>query len=181
MRSKATLHRSKTVYDGRILRVKLDDVSEPGGVTATREVVEHAGSVVVLPFLPDGRTILVRQYRHPARQYLWELVAGSIERGENVIKAARRELLEEAGYQARTLKQTVAFYSSPGFLTECMYLIEARGLKFLKAQPEDDERIQVKAFSQTQIDRLLREKKIKDGKTLVGLLWAKLTATRKKA
>src|SRR5580704_3874107 len=89
--------KSKTVYRGRIVELKVDRVIEPGGVETTREVVCHPGSVVVLPRLPDGRLILVRQYRYAVKESLWELVAGGMERGETPRQSARRELLEEAG------------------------------------------------------------------------------------
>jgi len=146
-------------------------VVEPGGVEATREIVEHRGSVVILPRLSDGRIILVRQYRYAARRHLWELVAGSMEPGESVIRAARRELQEETGYRAGSLKRLFSFYPSPGVLTEQMYLVEASNLKLSNAAPEEDERIQVRAFSKTEIDKLIQGRKIIDGKTLVGVMW----------
>ncbi|TAM84731.1 MAG: NUDIX hydrolase [Acidobacteria bacterium] len=162
---------SKDVYSGRVLRLKLDRVIEPGGVEATREVVEHHGSVVIIPRLPNGSIVLVRQFRYATGTYLWELVAGSMEPGESIIRAARRELQEETGYRAGSLQRLFSFYPSPGILTEQMHLVEARNLKLAKAHPEDDERIEVAEFSKNQIDKLLRDKKIADGKTLVGLLW----------
>jgi ADP-ribose pyrophosphatase len=171
MKSQVRIIKSKTVYNGRVIRVKLDRVIEPGGVEAAREVVEHHGSVVIIPRLPNGRILLVRQFRHPARKHLWELVAGSLEPGEQIIHAARRELQEETGYRAGTLKRLFSFYPSPGFLTEKMHLVEALDLKYTEANPEDDERIEVKEFSKIQLNKLLRENKIIDGKTLVGLLW----------
>lgn len=171
MSSKARLLSSKTLYRGRVFELKRDRIVEPGNITATREVVEHPGSVVILPLLANGHIVLVRQFRYPARDSLWELVAGSMEPGESVIAAARRELLEETGYRAGRLKRLLSFYSSPGFLTERMHLVEAQGLTLSQARPEPDERIEVKAFSKSRIQKLLREKKIRDGKTLVGLLW----------
>lgn len=177
MPSRARLLSSKTLYSGRVLRLKLDRIVEPGNIKATREVVEHPGSVVVLPFLSNGRIILIRQFRYAARQSLWELVAGSMEAGESVIRSARRELLEETGYHARLIKPVLSFYSSPGFLTERMHLVEARDLTFSKANPETDERIEVREFSRSEVKKLLLEKKIKDGKTLVGLLWSFFAGT----
>lgn len=162
---------SKTVYSGKILEVKIDRVIEPGGVTADREVVCHSGSVVVLPQLADGRVLMVRQFRYPARRRLWELVAGRIERAETPHDAARRELLEETGYRAQRLKRLFDFYPSPGFSSEEMHLIEARGLTRTKAQPEADERIQLGRFTRRELLRMVRAGKIHDGKTLVGLLW----------
>jgi len=160
---------SRTVYEGRIVKLKLDRVIEPGGVGVDREVVCHSGSVVVLPRLCDGRVLLVRQFRYPAGRWLWELVAGGIEPGETPRQAARRELLEEAGYRARTLRPLFRFFSSPGFLNEEMHLIEASGLTLCRAQPEADERIRLGRFTPLQLRKMLRAGQIRDAKTLVGL------------
>lgn len=162
---------SRTVYSGKVVRLKLDRVIEPGGAAVSREVVCHSGSVVLLPRLADGRLLLVRQFRYPAGRWLWELVAGGIEPGETLREAARRELLEETGYRARVLRPLLSFFSSPGFLSERMYLVEARGLTQTEAQPEADERLRLGLFTRMQLRGLLRAKKIEDGKTLVGLLW----------
>ena len=171
MSDRVRILESKTVYAGKIIQLKVDRITEPGGVEATREIVHHIGSVVVLPRLPDDRVVMVRQFRYAAGRSLWELVAGGIEADETAREAGRRELLEEAGYRARTLVPLVSFYPSPGFLTEEMHLVEARNLTRTKAQPEDDERIDVDIFDRQQLLKMLRRKKIQDGKTLVGLLW----------
>ncbi len=163
--------KSKTIYAGRIVNVKVERIVEPSGVTAEREVVYHSGSVVVVPRLPDGRVVLVRQYRYAARQQLWELVAGGLEPGESPRQAARRELQEEAGFRARHCKLLLDFYPSPGVLSERMFLVEASGLTPTPTHPDQDERIEVGRFTLTQIQKMMREKKLRDGKTLVGLLW----------
>lgn len=171
MSSRAQLVRSKTLYQGKVVTVKLDQVIEPGGIKAVREVVCHSGSVVVLAHLPDRRLLLVRQYRHPAGQALWELVAGGIEPGESQQEAARRELLEETGYVARAVRPLFDFFPSPGILTEKMYLVEARGLTRSRARPEEGERIRIGRFTVAQLRQMLRSKKVRDGKTLAGLYW----------
>ena len=162
---------SKSVYQGRVVQLRVDRVEEPGGVIAEREIVDHAGSVVVLPILPDGQVLLVQQYRHAVRQRLWELVAGGIEKGETPLRAAARELREETGYSADRLKKLFDFYPSPGVMSERMFLVEARGLRPALACPEADEFISVGSFSLTQLRMMIRQDKIKDGKTFVGLLW----------
>src|SRR3990172_1682481 len=106
LRAWPTMVTSGVVFRGRIFRVRRDVVEEPGSRgRVTREVVEHGGSVVLLPVFPDGRVLLVRQYRHAVGRFLWELVAGGLEPGESPPAAARRELEEETGYRARRLDQ----------------------------------------------------------------------------
>ncbi len=170
MSSRLRIVRSETIYCGRVLSLKLDEVIEPGGIQARRELVVHPGSVVVLPILADGRVVLVRQFRYAARRSLWELVAGSLEPRENVLAAARRELMEETGYRARSVRRLLSFYPSPGFLTERMHLVQARGLTLGQAQPEVDERIEVGCFRRPELRSMMSAGKVQDGKTLVGLL-----------
>jgi len=162
---------SKEIYKGRVLQLKVDDIIEPGGVKAVREVVHHAGSVVILAHSSDGRIVLVRQYRYPAREFLWELVAGGLEPGEKPLAAARRELLEETGYRAAKCRLLFDFFPSPGILTERMFLVEATGLTQAKAQPDPDENLEVGHFSLIQLSKMIRSKEIHDGKTLIGLMW----------
>src|SRR5450755_4738328 len=107
---------SKTIYNGAVFGIRRDEVIEPSGVRATREVITHPGSVVVLPVLADGRIVMIQQYRHAARQYLWELVAGRIDGGESPRKGGARELLEETGYRAKHWKGFLEVFPTPGFL-----------------------------------------------------------------
>jgi ADP-ribose pyrophosphatase len=167
---RARILESKTIFRGRAVKLKVDRVVEPGGVETTREVVCHPGSVVIIPHLPDGRLILVRQYRHAVRESLWELVAGGMERGETPRQGARRELLEETGYHARILKPLLEFYPSPGILSEKMHLLEAWDLTPSKGQPDADERIEIGFFTVNEIMNMIKSNEIRDGKTLVGIL-----------
>jgi ADP-ribose pyrophosphatase len=162
---------SRTLYRGRVLKLNVDEIIEPSGVRARRELVLHPGSAVVLPRLADGRIVLVRQYRYAARQSLWELVAGGLEAGERVLAAARRELLEETGYRSRRMCYLLSFYPSPGLLNERMHLVEASDLRLSRAQPEEDERIEVGRFREAELRRMMASGEIRDGKTLIGLLW----------
>lgn len=171
MGSHAQVLASRVVFKGKVVRVNVDRIVEPGGVRARREVVYHPGSVVVLPRLKDRKVLLVRQFRYPAGQPLWELVAGGIEAGETPLRAAARELAEETGYHAQAFHPLLRFYPSPGILTEEMHLVEALRLTRGEARPEPDEQIQVKAFNTRELKKMLLSRQIKDGKTLVGLLW----------
>ena len=163
--------KSTEVYRGKLIRVNVDRILEPGGVRAVREVVHHGGSVVILAHMSDGRIVLVRQYRYAVKQYLWELIAGGVEPGEGPLAAARRELLEETGYRAKKLRLLFDFFPSPGILTEKMFLVEATELTRSKAQPDPDERIEVGHFTPVQVRRMIKSGRICDAKTLVGLLW----------
>jgi ADP-ribose pyrophosphatase len=163
--------KSTEIYTGRLIQLKVDRIIEPGGVRAEREVVHHAGSVVILAHSGDGRIVLVRQYRYAARQSLWELIAGGLEPGERPLAAARRELLEETGYRAGKFRLLFDFFPSPGILTEKMFLVEATELTRSKAQPDPDERIRVGHFTPVQVMKMIKSRRIRDAKTLVGLLW----------
>jgi len=162
---------SKTIYEGKIFGIRQDEVIEPGGVRATREVITHPGSVVVLPILPEGRILMIRQYRHAARQYLWELVAGRIDAGESPRKAAARELIEETGYRAREFRIFLDVFPSPGFLEERMFIVLAEGVNAGVAEPEEDEKIVSRAYSRKQLEDMIRRGKLRDAKSIAGILY----------
>ena len=168
---KAKILSSKVIYEGKAFGVRRDELIEPTGVHTVREVVTHPGSVVVLPVLPDGRIVLVRQYRHACRQYLWELVAGRMERGENPKKSATRELIEETGYRAKKFSIFLDVFPTPGFLEERMFLLLAEGVTAGEAQPEEDEKLVVASHSRKQLERMIRSGKLKDAKSIAGLLY----------
>ena len=162
---------SKVVFKGRVFSVRRDEVLEPTGVRATRDMIAHPGSVVVMPVLPDGRIILIRQYRHAARRFLWELVAGRIDTGESIKRAAARELIEETGYRAKTMRVFLDFFPTPGFLEERIYILIAEGVTAGEAKPEEDERIESKAFTRRELEKILRTGVLRDAKSIAGLLY----------
>ena len=162
---------SAIVYEGPIFGIRRDEVIEPGGVRATREVITHPGSVVVLPVLPDGRILLIRQYRHATRQYLWELVAGRMDSGETPATAASRELIEETGFRARHFRLFLDVFPTPGFLEERMFILLAEGLTAGEAEPEEDEKILSRAYSQRQLEAMIRTGKLRDAKSIAGILF----------
>jgi len=154
--------------------VTTDDVLEPGGVRARRDVIHHTGSVVVLAVddtRPEPRLLLERQYRHAAQDYLWELPAGRIDPGENPLPAAQRELLEETGYTAAHWRRILHFYASPGFVAETMSVYLATGLRAGKAQPEEDEVIHKRLVPLATAVRMVLTGKIRDSKTISSVLW----------
>lgn len=171
-------------FKGKIFSVYTDEVEEPGGVHATRDVVRHNGSVVVLAVdeatdPADPLVVLEQQFRHAANQYLYELPAGRVDPGETTRHAAERELIEETGYRAAQWESLVKYYASPGFVAEWMEIYLATGIKTGKAEPEDDERIETYLVPLSQALRMVEEGKIHDGKTLIGLLlYARRRAAR---
>jgi ADP-ribose pyrophosphatase len=162
---------SEMIYQGRVFGLRRDEVLEPSGLRTTREVITHPGSVVVLPVLPDGRIVMVRQYRHATRQYLWELVAGRKEPEETPKQGAARELLEETGYRAKRFKVFLDVFPTPGFLEERMYLLLAEGLTAGEAQPEEDEKIEVRAYELKELKQMIKSGRLRDAKSIAGILY----------
>ncbi len=170
-RRQAKVLRSEPLFQGRVFALRRDRVREPSGLVATREIIVHPGSSVVVPVLPDGRIVLIRQYRHAAGQYLWELVAGHKEPDESFLEGARRELREETGYTARRITKLLEIFPSPGLLGERMEIFLARGLVKGKARPEDDERIARHAVTLGQAKSWIRKGRIRDAKSIAGILY----------
>jgi ADP-ribose pyrophosphatase len=171
---KARLLSSTTPYGGPVFWVTSDQVLEPSGVRVRRDVVRHSGSVVILAVdetSHTARVLLERQYRHAAGKFLYELPAGRIDEGENELKAAKRELLEETGYSARSWKRVLHFWASPGFVAEVMSIYLARDLRRGAAQPEDDEVIEINMFSLEKAVAMVMNGTIQDAKTIAGILW----------
>ena len=172
--AKARVVSSTEVYRGPAFWVTTEQVLEPSGVRVRRDIVRHSGSVVILAVDESGsgpRILLERQYRHTAKQVLWELPAGRIDDSESAITAAKRELLEETGYTAARWKCILRFYASPGFLAETMNLYLARGLRKGKAQPEADEVIRIRMLPLSNAVRMAMNGAIQDAKTICGVLW----------
>jgi ADP-ribose pyrophosphatase len=168
--SRARVITSRRVYDGRVLALDVDDVEEPGGVRGIREVVRHRGSVAALAVHDDGRMVLVRQYRYPVDEHVWELPAGRLDAGEEPAAGARRELEEEVGLRAGSLEPLLTFFTTPGFCAEALHLFRATGLTPVPPRPEEDERIEVRLVGLEEARGMIRTGEIREGKTLVALL-----------
>src|SRR5579862_8134342 len=181
--SKAKIISSRMVYRGPAFWVSKDEVLEPGGVRARRDIVQHSGSVVILVVDDSGseaRVLLERQYRHAANDFLWELPAGRIDPGEKELPAAQRELQEETGYSASNWRRIFKFYASPGFVAETMSVYLATGLRPGRAQPEEDEVIETKFFPLSTATRMVMAGHIHDGKTISGILWLNQKYSKRK-
>ena len=171
---------SKELLRTSIFWVTEDDAVDPGGFEIKRAIVQHRGSAVMMPVDDRGRILLVKQYRLPARQYLWELPAGRMDPGETPLQAARRELEEETGLKAKTWTKLAFFYPSPGYVGETMTIFLAEDLKQGEAKPMEDERIETRWFKPKELDALIATGKIQDGKTILGFLkWRRDRRARK--
>lgn len=155
-----------------IFHVTLDHAVDPRGHEIRRAIIQHQGSAVMMAVDEKGRILLVRQYRLPARAYLWELPAGRVDPGETVLRAAKRELKEETGYTARKWTRLVSFWASPGYVAEKMTIYAAEDLTAGDAQPMEDEQIEARWFTLAEIEQMIDTGKLIDGKTIIAAgLW----------
>lgn len=163
---------AQRIYEGRVLNLRIDTVELDDGRTTRREIVEHGGSVVIVPIDAGGNVLLVRQYRKPVEAELLELPAGGIEAGETPEACVQRELQEETGYLAGNIKALGGFYSAPGFCTEYLHLFLATDLRPAFLAMDTDEAIQVVRVPLVQTPDLIAGGQIVDAKSVAGLLWA---------
>ena len=170
-----TEHRmsSKTVYRGGLLHVFEDEVRLPDGKVARREYVRHPGAVMMLPFLDPQTVVLERQFRYPLGRHFYEIPAGKIDRGEEPLAAARRELKEECGYEAREWRRLATIHPCIGYSDEAIELYLARDLAPVGHAPDDEEFLEVVNVGFDEALAWVHEGKITDQKTVIGLLWAK--------
>ena len=160
----------KCVYDGRIIKVEVDDVELPNGKTAKREVVNHNGGVTILALTNDDEVVMVSQFRYPYNEELLELPAGKLEIGENPLEAGKRELREETGAVAKEYTDLGLFYPSPGYCNEKIYVYAATGLTFFDQNLDDDEFLNVLKMPYETVLNMVLSGKIKDGKTQAAIL-----------
>ncbi len=164
--------RSETVHRGRLLTLRVDTVRLPSGREAGREVVVHPGAIALVPLLPDGRVILVRQWRHAAGRVLLEIPAGTREPGEAPAATAARELTEETGYTAARLVPLGIFFTAPGFCTEEIHCFLALDLTAGTATPEDDEGITLDYLPLADAPAAIARGDLHDAKSIAALAMA---------
>jgi ADP-ribose pyrophosphatase len=161
---------TETAYDGSLLRVVVERWGEN-----RREIVEHPGSVAVVAIDDEGRVVLVRQFREPARAELLELPAGTAEAGEDPLVTAQRELREETGYVGGTWRRLGTVWTSPGFLREHMHLFLAENVEPGESEPEADEDVEVVLVP--FVEAVSGAAELEDAKTVAGLLLASAART----
>jgi ADP-ribose pyrophosphatase len=171
-----TLISSARVYAGRVVNLDLDTVRFPDDSTGQLEMLRHPGAAAVVPFLDpprgaDPRAVLIRQFRHAADGYIWEVPAGRLDKGEPPEACAARELEEETGMRARRLERLITIYTTPGFTDEQIHLFLADGLEPGAEHREADEFMELHTVRWSQVLGMIERGEIVDAKTLVSLLY----------
>lgn len=165
-----TIEKSTEIFNGRLLKLNVEQVRLPNQHVATMEIVHHPGGAAVVALDDQQRVCLVRQYRHAAGGWIWEFPAGKIDDREPPLQTAQRELEEETGYQASDWRSLGDYLSSPGFLTEVVHLFLATGLNHVGAKLEESEVLEAHWLPFDQVLRMAHEGEVRDGKTLAALL-----------
>lgn len=164
---------SDRVYTGKTISLRVDTVEIPNRGYKKREIVEHNGAVGIIAITPENKVVLVKQYRKAIEKELWEIPAGKIEPGENPKESAIRELKEETGYSAQSIKLLHKFYTSAGFSNQKIYIYLAENLTSGSQDFDDDEFIEAKEFSLNEVYDMIYNNDIEDGKTSIGMLLIK--------
>lgn len=164
---------SRRAFDGKLLHVRVDDVTLPSGRTSVREVIEHPGSVIIVPVTIDDRVIMIRQFRHVTGKILLGLPAGLIDPGEEILETARRELREETGHEAASLRLLTTVYASPGYTDERSSIALAEGCRAVDHETDPDEPIKLVRYGVAELPSLLvpGDTELEDAHAMIGLLW----------
>lgn len=168
--------RTEQIFSGKVISVKIDEVQLPDGKTSKREIVNHPGAVAIIAVTDDNKMVLVEQYRKALERSIIEIPAGKLEKGEEPIHTAKRELEEETGYGAKELQYILSFATSPGFADEVIHIYLAKQLFKIenKLEQDEDEFVELLEVSLEEADKLIEEKKIYDAKTIFAIQWLKL-------
>jgi ADP-ribose pyrophosphatase len=159
-------------YTGNIINVDKVTVMLPSGKEATRDVVRHPGAAVIVPVKDNGNILLVKQYRKPCEMISLEIPAGKLDKGEEPIACAERELAEETGYHAKSLHKVMTIHSTPGFSDEVLHMYVATGLTKFDACPDEDEFITCGEYSISDCIYMVDNGEITDAKTIIGIFLA---------
>ena len=167
---KMRVEAEREICQARIIRVVDKDLVLPNGRRTTFTIVEHPGAVAIVPVHANGDVVLLKQFRPSIDEELYEIPAGTMEKGEAPLATAKREIIEETGFKAKQWSKVGEFYSAPGFCTELMHLYVARGLSPATADGDEDEILKPVRMSLDAALKLIRTRKIRDAKTIAGLL-----------
>ncbi len=159
----------RNIYTGKVITLNVDTVLLPNGVTVDLETIRHPGAAAVVPIKDDGTVVLIRQFRHAAGGFIYEIPAGKLSVGEDPLHCAARELEEEVGYRASSFKLLSSIFTAPGFADEVIHVYEATGLTKGRQQLDRDEVLEIVEMPLDHTIRLIQDGTIRDGKTIVGL------------
>lgn len=158
------------IYEGRVIKVRVDTVRLGNGKVSKREIVDHRGAVALVAIDENDRVLLVRQYRKAADKELLEIPAGTLEAGEDPLACAHRELAEETGFSASRIERLTGFFPVPGYSTEFLHVYAATGLQPAAGSADEDEDIEVVPTPLARALDMVVSGEICDGKSIVGLL-----------
>ncbi|WP_026689392.1 NUDIX hydrolase [Alteribacter aurantiacus] len=159
----------KEIYKGRIIDLSVHNVALPNGKESKREIINHPGAVAVLAVTKENKIVLVNQYRKALEKTIAEIPAGKLETGEDPSLCAIRELEEETGYRAHSVKKIASFYTSPGFADEIVYLFEAEHLSEGKVQTDEDEFVELIEVTVEEALDMIKSEAIHDAKTILAI------------
>lgn len=167
---------SKSIYNGKVVKLQVDDVTLPNGKLSKRELIKHPGAVAIIPITNENKIVFVEQYRKPLEKSIVEIPAGKLEPGEKPESTAIRELEEETGYTARNVTKLTSFYTSPGFADELMHIYFAKDIEKLEVPPamDEDEFVEILELSLDEAKKLVEEQRIHDAKTIYAILYLEM-------
>lgn len=163
---------SEYLYRGRVVTLRIDTLKDDDGKESKREVVEHHGAVAIVPYLNDDTILLIRQYRQAVDSYLLEIPAGTLEEGENPENCAYRELEEEIGYRAATMRHMFTQYLAPGYSSEALHVFLAKDLTLTQTHFDEDEEIELVPVRPEEVEPMILDGRICDAKSIAALLVA---------
>lgn len=159
----------RNIYTGKVVALNVDTVQLPNGVTVDLETIRHPGAAAVVPLKDDGTVVMIRQFRHAAGGFIYEIPAGKLDRGEDPLNCAARELEEEVGYRASSFELLSSIFTAPGFADEVIHIYKAIGLTNGTQQLDRDEVLEIVEMSLSDAIKNIQDGTIRDGKTIVGL------------
>ena len=168
------IKQTEKIFSGHVFDIEVDRIEYESGNNSRRETVIHPGGAVIVAVKPNGKIILVKQFRHPFKDFIYELPAGKLDKNEDPLNCAKRELIEETGYRAENMSKLGKIYTSPGYCSEILHIYLAENLKLGKhAREEGEEDMELLDFSIDEIEAMILSGKIVDAKTISGIYYYK--------
>ena len=168
----AKVNNRTTIHQGKVFELIRENVTLENGTTTDVEFIEHPGATAVIPFLDDKRIVLLKQYRHALKKYIWEVPAGTLDPREEIISCAKRELIEETGYSAGQWHRLGEITPVPGYSDERIHIFLVTGLQPADQNLDEDEVIQVQAVDFLKAIEMIGDGEIQDAKSIAGLFFA---------